>query len=164
MAVARVREIVDQLKAGFAIEIGVAAVYARGEGVRQLEVRLRGDGGKIKRASSKLQTQLVDESWINDGGEGPHDGLIAIKAIFESGRQVEAVVQRRLVQQSSLVDEIAHEHGLFFTETVVHSHEAVVRIICSQNAAQIGFHRQSVNCLEFIDEFDVAQYGRVVKR
>src|SRR5260370_26341111 len=48
VAVMRDRKIVDQLKAGFTVEIRVTAVHAGGEGIRKFEVRLRGDRREVK--------------------------------------------------------------------------------------------------------------------
>src|SRR5258708_32942977 len=142
----------------------IGVVEGGGEGGGKVEMRVGRDRRKVKRPSSKLQAQLVNHRRFDDGSERPGNGLIAIEVFLESGRQVEAVVQRRLVQQPSIVDEIAHKHGLAWAEVVVESQKSIVGVICSENTAQAWFRRQAIDGFHFIDEFNVLEDRRIVER
>ena len=126
-------------------------------------MRLCGDRGEVKGPPGKLYAQLVNHRRLEHGSKRASDGLIAIEVVLESGRQVEAVVERRLVQQSSIVDEIADKHGFLLAEAMVQPEEAIVGVIAAKNTAQSWFRRQAIDSLYFIDEFDVLENSGIVK-
>ncbi len=127
-------------------------------------MRLRGDCGEVKGPPGKLHAQLVNHRRFEHRSKGASDGLIAIEVVLESGRQVEAVIQRRLVQQPSVIDEIPDEHCFLLAEAVVQPQEAVVGVIGAKNTAQGWFRRQAIDSLYFIDEFDVLENSGIVER
>src|SRR5260370_4821143 len=130
----------------------------------KFKVRLRGNRGEVKGPPGKLHAQLVNHRGFEHRSKRAGDGLIAVEVVLESGRQVEAVVQWRLVQQSSIVDEIADEHAFLLAEAVIQPQETVVCVICAKNTAQGWFLRQAINSLDFVDEFNVLEDGRIVER
>src|SRR5215813_8032740 len=76
-------EVVDQLEAGFTVEVRIATIDAGGESVGKLKVWLRRDGRKIKGAASELHTQFVDHLGIHDGSERTGEGLVSIEIVLE---------------------------------------------------------------------------------
>src|SRR5207248_9125911 len=52
------RHVVDQLKPRLPVKIRISPIHAEREGVRKLQVRLRGHGGEIKRPPGKLHAQF----------------------------------------------------------------------------------------------------------
>ena len=127
-------------------------------------MRLGGDGREVKRPPSKLHAQLVNRRRFEYGSKRASDGLIAIEVVLESGGQVEAVVQRRLVEQPSIANEIADEHCFLLVEAAVQPQEAVVIVVCAQNTTQGRFLRQTIDGFHLINEFDVLEHSGIVER
>ena len=129
------RHVVDQLKPRLPVKIRISPIHAEREGVRKLQVRLRGHGGEIKRPPGKLHAQFVHQLWMNHRSQRARNRLIAVKVVLKSRRQVKSIVQGGLIQQTPVVHEITHEQLLVGVKAVVDAHEAVVRIIAAENAA-----------------------------
>src|SRR5882762_9187367 len=164
MAVAAKGNIVDQFKTRFTVEIGVAPVYPGREGVGNFEVWLRGDRREIKRSPCKLRTQFIHQLGIEYRCEGAGNRLIAVEIVFERGRQVESVIERRLVQQAAIIDKIADEKVLVCSDTTVKADKTVGGIIRAQDAAEIRLDRKVERSLEIVDGRDVAEDGGIIKR
>ena len=104
-------------------------------------MRLRGYGREVKGAPGKLHAKLIDKLGTEDGNKRTGNGLVAIKVVLERRRKIKAIVQRRLVEQPAIVDEVAHEKGFVVTEAMVHAEEAVIRIVGAENTAKIRLRR-----------------------
>jgi len=150
MAVAAKRDTVDQFEARFTVEIRIAPVYPGREGVGDFEVRLRGDRREIKRSPCKLHAQLIHQLGIEYGREGAGNRLITIEIVLERGRQVESVIERRLVQQAAIIDEIADEKVLVCSDTTIEADKTVVGVIRAQDAAEIRLDRKVERSLELL--------------
>src|ERR1700687_2610167 len=164
VAVKAARHIVNDLKARLAVKIRIAAIDSRGERIGELQVRLRGNGRKIKRAARILHAQLVHQFRIDDRCESAGKRLIAVKIVLERGRQIEAVVQRGLVEQAALVDEIADEEIFAVAEAMIDAGESVVGVVGAQDTAEVWFRRETIDGFHFIDCLNVREHGRIVKR
>src|SRR6266849_11190515 len=92
----RARYVVYDLETRLTIEIWVAAIDSGCKGIRQLQVRLRGNRREIERAARILHAQLVHQFRIDHRRDRARKGLVAVKIVLERGRQVEAIVQRGL--------------------------------------------------------------------
>src|SRR6267142_129003 len=164
MAGAAKRDIVDQFKARFTVEIRIAPVYPGRKGVGNFEVWLRGDRREIKRSPGKLHTQLIHQFGIEYRCEGAGNRLITIEIVLERRRQVESVIERRLVQQAAIIDEIADEKVLVCSDTPIKADKTVVGVIRAQDAAEIRLDRKVEGSLEIIDGRDVGEDGGIIKR
>src|SRR6266436_6215626 len=163
MAVAAKRDIVDQLKARFTVEIRIAPVYPGREGVGNFQVWLRRDRREIKRSPCKLHAQLIYQLGVEYRCEGAGNRLITIEIVLERRRQVESVIEWRLVQQAAIIDEIAHKKILVCSDTAIEADKTVVGVIRAQNAAEIRLDRKVERSLEIVDGRDVVEDGRIVK-
>ena len=126
-------EVVGNFEALLAIEIRIAAIYAGSERVGDFQVRLGGIGGEIEGASRELQEQFVGFVRADQGSEMTGDGLVAEEIVLEGGRQIESVVQRRLIGEARIGDEIAGEEIVVLTEIFVEAQEAIVEIAVAQD-------------------------------
>src|SRR5882762_1541 len=163
MAVAAKGNIVDQFKTRFTVEIGVAPVYPGREGVGNFEVWLRRDRREIKRSPSKLHTQLIHQLGVEYGSEGAGNRLITIEIVLERGRQVEPVIERRLIQQTAIIDEIAYKKILVCSDTTIKADKTVVGVIRAEDAAEIRLDRQVEGSLEIVDGRNVGENGGIVE-
>src|SRR5579872_240540 len=158
------RYIVHEFKARLAVKIWIAAVHTDRERIRQLQVRLRCHRREVKGAPRKLHAKFVDELGADHRNERSSKRLIAIKVILESRRKIETIVQWRLIEQSSVIDEVTHEKRLIVAEEMVQAKETVVRVVGAQNASKIRLRSKPVNRFHLVDRVDVCKYRGIVKR
>src|SRR6185437_9320957 len=104
-------------------------------------MRLSGYGREVKGTPGKLRAKLIDKLGTEDRNKRTGNRLVAIKVFLERGRKIKAIVQRRLVEQPSVIDEVTDEKGFVVTEAMVHAEEAVIRIVGAENTAKIRLRR-----------------------
>src|SRR6476646_3419527 len=124
---------------------------------------LSGYGREVKGAPGKLDAKLIDKLGAEDGNKRTGNGLVAIKVFLEGRRKIKAIVQRRLVKQSAIIDEVTDENGFIVTEAMVQAEKAVIRIIGTENTAKVRLRRKSVDRFDFIDGVYICQHGGIVK-
>src|SRR4029077_14268995 len=150
--------IVPDLEGRLAVKVRVSAVSSRRERIGQFQVRLRGNRREIERAARILHAQLVHQFCIDQRRDGARKGLVAVKIVLERGRQVEAIVQWGLVQQTAVIDKIANEEILVVAKAMVDARKSIVRIVGAQDAAEIRLRRQPVNRFYLIDRMNVCKH------
>ena|SRR5450755_4090806 len=121
-------------------------------------MRLRRHIGKVKGSTRELQVQFVNQLRAEHGSQGASHRLISEKIVSVRRRQIKPIVQWRLIQQPSVIDEITYKKILIFTDAVIDADESIVGVIAAKDAAEIRFRRQSVNRrFNGVDRVDVGQ-------
>ena len=158
-----VDHVLHQFEARLAINIRIAAVHAHRKRVGDLEVRLRGDDREIEGAVRILHSQLIHPRGRKHRRQAAGERLIANIVVLECGRQIETVVQRRLVGQAIVIDEIAQVQSVLLVEVLIQPDEPVIRVAVAQHKQ---IFRRQVKDVRFhrVDGGDVVQHCGIVGR
>src|SRR5262249_39573262 len=122
-----------KLFAAFRVRVRIAAVHSHRERVEHFQVRLGGVGGKVKSAMRELPAELVGQVGGDDRSQASHQALVAKVVVFEAGRQVEAVIERRNVGQPPVVEEVAEEGILALGKRVVQLEQEVIVVAVARD-------------------------------
>src|SRR5205807_5465927 len=133
-------EVIDDLFAALLVKIRIAPVHAGRKGIQYLQVRLGSHRGKIEGAMPVLETRFVEKVRGDGGSQAAHQGLVAQVVVFEAGRQIKAVIQRRYIGQSPVIKEVAQETILAVAEGVVQLEQEVIVIAVAGGVEPL--HRQ----------------------
>ena len=155
-------EIVDQFKAPFPIEVGIAAVHANGKFVGHLYVRLGTGGREIVVAVGPLHAQLVDQAWRNQSRKVSDQGVVFIRVVLKARWKVEPIVQWRVILERAVVEKVANEQIVVVIESMVQPCHDIV-IIGGAGDVEV-FEREPNRGLELIDRRDIVQDDRIVIR
>ena len=132
-------------------------------------------GGRfeVKVPARELPTQFVCNIRRKNRHQAARNRLVVNPVVFESRGQVEPVVQRGLIQQRTVIDEIAHHQNLVIGKVFVQPRKGVVVVGGSQHIQSRRLPRQAVDFL--LDKVDgarrrvhgisnVGQNDRIVER
>ena len=154
----RLRYGVGDLEPAFRVNIRIPAIDAHREYVRDFEVWLRAHRGEVEVPVRVLKAQFVDEGSREHRSQVSDHRLIAEIIVFETGWQVETVVQRRKIRPPLVIEEIAHEERFPFAEGVV---DADKKIVVVDRAVHTKIFRGQAKGVYFhvIDGRQIGQHG-----
>ena len=86
----------------------------------------------------KLRAQLIEQVWRKRRDQVAENGLIAQRVVFESGRQIESVVQRGDVRIPGVVEEVTAGQRVTLGKTVIELDQEVVGVRVPKNIEVLG--------------------------
>src|SRR5258708_21434779 len=112
-------DIGDDVSPALLIEIRIAAVYARGESVEHLQVRLRGYGREVECPVAVLHAEFIYEMRSESGRQTSHQRLVAKIVVLKAGRQIKTVIERRDIVQTPVIEKVTQEQVFVIRKRVV---------------------------------------------